>query len=138
MQNRIARSFVLIMVVIAFAALFLRFVIERIMKMNIAQNESNAAATLKLISTSLENYAKDKKGIFPDSISSLVEAKPAYLEKDYTDGPALRGYLYECPRLEPTGYSCSAAPVKCNVTGKMSYTVSTGGVHLSEECSKKE
>jgi competence protein ComGC len=138
MQNRTARSFVLIMVVIAFTALFLRFVIERIIKMSIIQNESSAAATLKLISTSLENYAKDKKGIFPDNISSLVEAKPAYLEKDYTDGSAVRGYLYECPRLEPAGYSCSAVPARCNLTGKMSYTIATGGLIVSEACNKKE
>jgi len=138
MQNRIARSFVLIMVVIAFTALFLRFAIERIIKTNIIQNESGAVATLKLVSTALENYAKDKKGIFPGSISFLVETEPAYLEKDYTDDSPVKGYLYECPRLEPEGYSCSATPVKCNFTGKMVYTVTTGGVFISEECAKKE
>lgn len=138
MKDTRARSFVTIMIVIAVSALLLRISIERIIKMNISQNESNASATLKLISTALENYAKDNLGVFPSSLSVLTQTNPPYLDKDYIDESPIKGYNYTCPRLEPSGYSCSARPVRCNITGKVIYTVTTGRSFASEECSKKE
>lgn len=136
-DNR-ARSFVTIMLVIAVFALVLRVSIERIIKINIVQNESYASATLKLISTALENYAKEHLGVFPASLSVLSKDNPPYLDKDYISESAIKGYTYSCVRLEASGYSCSANPLKCNLTGKMIYNVATGGLLTSEECSKKE
>ena len=133
-----ARSFVLIIVVIALLVLVLRITIERVIKTGLAQNESNASATLKLISVALQNYAKDNHDTFPSGISLLVKTNPQYLDKDYEDKSPIKGYIYSCPRLEPAGYSCSAVPLKCNLTGKMSYTISTGGLLVSEECTKRD
>ncbi len=126
------------MIVIAISSLVLRISLEQLIKFNIAQNESNAQTTLKLISAALENYAKDHLGAYPDKLSLLNQDSPRYLDKDYlTESPA-KGYDYSCPRLESSGYSCAANPVKCNLTGKTTYTVTTGGLIVSEECIKKE
>ncbi len=133
-----AKSFVTIMIVIAVLALILRVVIERVIDINIAQNESNAQGTLKLISAALENYAKDNQGTYPTDLSALTSAKPAYLDREYIAPSASKGYNYNCSRLEASGYSCTAGPTRCNLTGKISYTITTGGVLVSEECERKD
>lgn len=127
-----------IMIIIAFSALILRVAIERIISINIALNESYASEALKLVSAALENYAKDHLGAFPASISILTQDRPAYLDKDYISESPLKGYEYSCLRIDASSYSCSASPVKCNLTGKMNYTITTGGLLISEDCSKKE
>lgn len=127
-----------IMVVIALSALLLRIAIDRIIKVTIAQNEANAAATLKLISTALQNYAGDHDGVFPEFFSDLIKTSPAYLDKDYTSFSSIKGYYYNCSRLEESGYTCHAAPVNCGLTGGLSYTVTTGGLLISEDCKVKE
>ena len=76
MRRNSGRSFVLIMIVIAVVSLLLRFAIEKLMLLNIAQNETNAQNNLKLISAALENYAKNNNGIFPDDFSLLTKSKP--------------------------------------------------------------
>lgn len=137
MDNR-ARSFVMLMMIIAVFSFLLRTVIERIIKINIIQNESGAQATLKLISTALENYSQDNQGVFPASLSLLTQTHPSYLDKDYVAQSPIKGYNYSCLRLEPSGYSCQAIPVKCKITGKIIYTITTAGALVSEECGKKE
>ena len=138
MKNNRARSFVMIMMVIAVCALVLRVLIERLIKINITQNESNAAMTLKLISAALENYAEDNLGAYPVNFSLLAQAKPPYLDKDYLAKSPLKGYNYSCLRLEPSGYSCSASPTRCKLTGNTVYTITTGGSLISEICERKE
>lgn len=138
MRNNKARSFVTIAIIIAISSLLLRISIEKIIKINIAQNESNAQATLKLISAALESYAKDHLGAYPTNFTLLVQDNPAYLDKDYLADSPLKGYDYNCSRLELSGYSCLASPTRCSLTGRTTYLVSTGGLIISEECSKKE
>jgi len=138
MRQKRARSFVFIIILIAISALILRSIIERVVKADLAQNEANASTTLKLISAALQNYAKDNRGAFPESISSLLQSNPSYLDKDYVADSPLNGYIYTYSKLAADGYSCSAMPAKCNLSGKFTYSVSTGGVFSSEECSKKE
>ncbi|MFA4889796.1 MAG: hypothetical protein WC628_09530 [Candidatus Omnitrophota bacterium] len=137
MRNNHARSFVTIMMAIALSAFVLRFAIERLIKLGIARNESEALGALKLISASLENYALDNRGAYPVSLIALTKTKPPYLEKEYVKPSLLKGYNFSCGRLEPSGYSCSAVPIACRLTGKTSYSVSTGNLLLSEECDKK-
>ncbi len=138
MRGKKAKSFVAIMIIIAVCALLLRIVIERLITINIAQNESRAPFTLKLISAALDNYAKDNRGIYPTSLSVLTQTKPAYLYKDYTEKSFLAGYNYSCPRMDASGYTCYATPAKCKLTGNMIYTVTTGSILVSETCEKKE
>jgi hypothetical protein len=136
MINTKARSFVAIMMVIAVVTLLLRIGTERVIKVTIAQNEVNARETLKLISAALENYAKDHLGAYPTDFSLLLQPKPAYLDQDYLGKSFIRGYEYSCPRLDNSGYSCLATVLKCKLTGRLNYTVTTGGILISEECSK--
>lgn len=128
----------MIMIITAVSALLLRIAVKEIIKLNIAQNESYASSTLKLISTALENYAKHNQGIYPVSLSVLTQTTPPYLDKDYITLSPLKGYDFECSRLEPSGYSCTAVPLKCKLHGNMTYNIITGGTLISEECSKKE
>ena len=138
MKDIKGRSLVTIMMVIALLSLFLRIAVERIIKINIEQNDSNAQVTLKLVSAALENYSKDNHGVFPVSLSLLTKTNPAYLEKDYIASSPIKGYNYVCSRIDPAGYNCSASPVKCNITGKIIYTITTGGLFVRERCSRKE
>ncbi len=85
-MNKKARSFVTIMISIALSVLILRFAVEQLIKKNIAQNETGALSTLKLISAALENYAKDNHGVFPLSLTVLTKTSPLYLDRDYIKG----------------------------------------------------
>lgn len=138
MKNLKGLSFVTLMVIIAVCSLILRIMVKQAISLNISQNESSASATLKLIATALENYAKNNHGLFPLNFSSLTQANPVYLDKDYIAQSPVKGYIYSCLRLEPSGYNCSAAPATCNLTGGKNFTVTTGALFTSEECSKKE
>lgn len=137
MPNRKARSFVTIMIVVALSALLLRLGIHRVIIYNIEQNQLLAQVNLKLLSTALENYAKDNKNVYPESIDQLTKGKPVYLERNYLAVPSVRGYEYDCQRLGPTGYNCSAIPLDCKFSGKMVYSVSTGGSVIAEACDRK-
>ena len=137
MFNSKARSFVTIMVVVAFSALLLRMAIHRIIIYRIQQDQLLAQVNLKLFSTAMENYAKDNKNVYPVSIDLLTKHNPVYLERDYLAATSVRGYEYDCQRLEATGYNCTASPVNCQLTGKMIYAVSTGGLIMAESCDKK-
>jgi len=136
MKDTQARSLVTIMMIVGISALFLSIAIKQIIKINIAQNESRAQVTLKLISAALENYAKDHLGAFPADLSILIQSKPPYLDKNYVSESPIKGYNYSCLRLEASGYSCSAVPVKCDLTGKMLYTITTGSVLVCAGCGK--
>lgn len=132
------RSFVAIIIIITLSVFLLRIAIEQIIKINISQNESLALTTLKSISTALENYAKDNQNSFPTGLSILTQSMPAYLDRDYIADSPIKGYNYSCLRLDSLGYSCSAMPVKCNLSGKITYNIITGGSLVSEECGKRE
>lgn len=131
-----AKNFILIMVTIAILALFLRIAVKKTIEWNIQQDESAASSTIKLISTAIENYAKDHLGSYPSDISFLSNTNPPYLDKSYNLPFNLKGYIYSCSRLAQGGYSCWAVPSKCNLTGETIYNISTGGVLVAEKCSK--
>lgn len=126
-----------IMIVVALSALFLRVIVYRIIQFSSEQNQIYAEGNLKLLSTALENYAKNNKGVYAESISLLTQASPVYLNKNYIMDSPLRGYEYDCSRLDSTGYNCQASPTRCKLTGNTVYSVSTGGLIISESCDKK-
>ena len=138
MKRNSGRSFVWIMIVIAVVSLCLRIAIEKLMMFNIAQNEINAENNLKLISAALENYAKAHNGVFPDDFSLLTKTTPPLLDNNYLALSPIKGYNYSCSRLELSGYACQAAPDKCKLTANTIYSVTTGGLFVSEACSKQE
>lgn len=138
-MNCKARSYVVIMLVVAFFTLFLRFFIEQLIKINIKHNEVNAQETIKLISIAFENYAKEHQGSYPANFDVLLDSNPAYIEKKYTPSAnGLRGYNYFCSRMESSGYSCSVTAKNCNFSGKKTFLVSTGGAIVSQDCGKKK
>jgi len=137
MLNQKARSFIVIMVIVALSALLLRTAIQKLLVYNIEQNQQVAQVNLKRLSIALENYAKDNKDVYPENIDMLTKNQPPYLERNYLTVSSVRGYEYDCPRLDSTGYNCSASPVNCRFTGKMTYMVSTGGLIITENCSKE-
>ena len=137
MSNRKARSFVTIMILVALSALLLRLAINRLIVFNIEQNQFIAQGNLKLLSAALENFAKANKGEYPTQISQLTKANPAYLERNYMLDSPLKGYEYDCQRLDLAGYNCQAQPVNCQFTGKKVFSVSTGGLTITEDCEKK-
>jgi type II secretory pathway pseudopilin PulG len=136
-QNK-AKSFVLIMVIIALSAILLRVVIGKIIEITSSQNEAIAQSTLKSIATALDNYARNNQGVYPKALSVLSQSTPAYLDKDYAAEPSIKGYSYSCTRLDSSGYSCYAFPTQCKLTGKLAFTVTTGNLLISEDCNKKE
>ena len=141
MKKEQGRSFVAIMITIGVVSLFLRFGLAKVILWNISQNESQAQDSLKLISVALENYAKAHQGLFPTDFSFLTQAaplNPAYLDKNYLALSPIKGYNYSCLRLEPAGYSCAAIPEKCQLSANTAYTITTGGLLLTEPCSKQE
>jgi len=125
---------VTIMMVVAISALLLRLGLHRIIIYRIEQNQLAAQINLKLLSTAIENYAKDNKNIYPLSVELLTKSDPVYLEKDYLALTSLRGYEYDCQRLDAGGYSCTASPLDCKLSGKMVYIISTGGLMMTESC----
>ena len=132
-----AKSFVTIMIVVALCALLLRLGLHRVIIYRIQQNQLLAQINLKLLSKAMENYAKDNKNVYPVSIDLLTKSDPVYLQKDYLAAASLGGYEYDCQRLDAGGYSCTATPLNCKLTGKMVYAVSTGGLIMAENCDKK-
>jgi len=137
-MNLKARSFVSVMIVVAFSILLLRWGLQKIIIYNIEQNQYLAQGNLKLFSTALENYAKDHQGAYPADTKQLTEGKPVYLDKDYLAVSSIRGYEYDCQRLDASGYNCTASPVNCQLSGKMEYAVSTGGLIMAESCDKNK
>ncbi|MDD5116556.1 MAG: hypothetical protein PHW98_05795 [Candidatus Omnitrophica bacterium] len=136
-MNNKARSFVTIMIIVGLSVVLLRTAIHKLIIYNIERNQSLALVNVKLFYTALENYAKDNKGVYPANINQLTKGNPVYLEKDYLAAPSVKGYEYECQRMDATGYSCSATPVNCNFTGKKAFTISTGGLIITEDCDGK-
>jgi len=136
-MNKRGKSFVTIMIVLGLSVLLLRTAINKFIIYNIERNQSLAMVNLKLFYTALENFAKDNKGVYPENIDQLTKGSPVYLEKDYLAVSSVRGYEYDCQRLGLTGYNCSAAPINCNLTGNKIYTMSTGGLIITEDCDKK-
>lgn len=132
------KSFVTIMVIIALSALLLRIAIEKALVITCAQNEAAAQASLKAMATALDNYARDHKGIYPQSTATLVKSEPIYLDRDYIAESPMKGYIYNCARLDESGYSCYAFPQRCGFSGNSSFTVTTGNLLISENCREKD
>ena len=131
-------SFVTVMIIAALVALALRFAVEQLIAWSIAQNEANAVDTLKLISTAIENYAGDHLGLYPTNLTALCESKPSYIDRSYTKLTAVKGYVFDCPVLDPTGYACEASPLRCTMTGRTVFRITTGGSLIDGKCGRKK
>jgi prepilin-type N-terminal cleavage/methylation domain-containing protein len=122
-----------IMIVVAIIALLAAIAIPNLLRARITANESAAQANLRTISTALENYAAANNGQYATQESDLTSATPPYLNKSFC-GQSVQGYTYSCT-LAATGYTVTATPVSCNTSGTKNYTITTGGVLTSANCS---
>jgi len=113
-----------ILVIVGIIALLVTLALPNLQRAKLAANESSAKATLKTISTSLENYAV-LNSIYPTATSLLIGASPPYLSVDYFSGPH-NGYSFTSV-LADYSYTITATPVNSN-TGTQSFMITTGGV----------
>ena len=138
MRNNAGRGFVAIMIIVALSAVALRFGVLKVIRFTIEQNEANALEKLQFLTTALENFANDHALAYPSDLALLAENDPPYISKEYVSLSPARGYTFNCMRLEPSGYTFSAAPAQCGISGRRIFTVTTGQAVSIEECGVKD
>lgn len=139
-QKEASFTLVEIMVVVGLIALLAMFAIPNLLRARLTANVSIAQTILKTISTAAENYAASNNGNYPAETTQLTDGTPAYLNENYCDGEVRSGYVFDCSfNSDNSGYTLTAQPTNCSLTGDKSFTMSTGGI-LSEDqtCSPAE
>lgn len=121
-----------IMIVVAIIALLAAIAIPNLLRARITANESAAQATLRTISTAFETYAAAKDGAYPSAEADLTGASPPYLNQAY-DGKTIQGYAYSMT-FGTTSYTIKAEAANCGTSGKKDFTITTGGVLTSADC----
>lgn len=119
-----AFTLVEVMIVVGIIALLAAVIIPNLVRGRTTANEAAAKATLKSISTAMENYMAINTE-YPTTTTALLGDTPPYLNTDYFNG-AHNGYTFT-PTLGSYSYAVLAAPASTN-QGTVSYTISTGGV----------
>ncbi len=112
------------MIVVAIIAILAAIAIPNLIRAKITANESSAKATLKAISTALENYYSIHNQ-YPLDTSELIGDVPPYLSTDFFAG-AHAGYNFSATLTLYT-YSVVAVPVS-STTGNTSWSINTQGV----------
>ncbi|MGE5197460.1 MAG: prepilin-type N-terminal cleavage/methylation domain-containing protein [Deltaproteobacteria bacterium] len=124
-----------IMIVVAIIALLAAIAIPNLLRARITANESAAQATLRTISTALETYSAANNGLYSPSDGLAVDdymrgTTPPYLNKAYC-GQTESGYVYGCS-IDTGGYTLTARPSNCTTAGTKSFTMTTGGVLVTD------
>jgi prepilin-type N-terminal cleavage/methylation domain-containing protein len=116
-----------IMIVVGIIALLAAIALPNLIRVKTSGNETFAKASLKTISTALENYASINS-TYPPSVNDLVTAMPPYLNSNYFIGEH-NGYTF-APTITSYTYQIVATP-RASSTGTSTFTMSTGGVLTS-------
>ena len=122
MQKK-AFTLVEILIVVSIIALLASIAIPNLLRSKIESNQAAAQATLKTISSALENYMSANTQ-YPTDPTLLLSSTPPYLNQDFFTGTH-SGYTFT-QSLTAYNYTVTAVPVTAN-QGNYSYTVSTGG-----------
>ena len=121
-----------IMIVVAIIALLAAIAIPNLLRARLNANDSAAKADLQALVTALESYAA-ANGQYPTNESDLTGATPAYLNESLCGGTK-HGYTFSCT-LNSSSYSVTASATTCGTSGSKSYTVTTGNVWTTADCS---
>jgi len=122
--TRKAFTLVEILIVVAIIALIAAVAIPNMLRARIEANDASAQATLKAISTAIENYASIYSS-YPTNTSQLLGATPPYLTKDYFAGTH-NGFAFTAT-LSDYSYIVTALPISSS-SGTASFTITTGAV----------
>jgi type IV pilus assembly protein PilA len=115
-----------IMIVVAIIALLAAIAIPNLLRARISANDALAKATIRSVSTASESFATANSGNYPEDITSLTGASPAYLNSPYCDR-TISGFVYTCT-FNVGDYTVVAEPVTIGTSGSTTYTIATGGV----------
>ncbi|HEC70153.1 MAG TPA: prepilin-type N-terminal cleavage/methylation domain-containing protein [Candidatus Omnitrophica bacterium] len=121
-----------IMIVVAIIALLAAIAIPNLLRARLNANDSAAKADLQALVTALESYAA-ANGQYPANESDLTGATPPYLNESFCGG-SKHGYDFSCT-LAAASYTVEASATSCNTSGSKSYTVTTGNVWTTANCS---
>ncbi|MCD6539821.1 MAG: prepilin-type N-terminal cleavage/methylation domain-containing protein [Candidatus Omnitrophica bacterium] len=121
-----------IMIVVAIIALLAAIAIPNLLRARLNANDAAAKADLQALVTALESYAA-ANGVYPTSQDALRNATPPYLNEDMC-GKTKHGYTFKC-NLSAANYTITATPQSCGTSGTKEYTVKTGNVWTTDDCS---
>lgn len=113
-----------IMIVVLIVALLAAMAVPNLLRVRLSANDAAAQATLKAVSTALENYASINN-IYPPDTTELIGATPPYVPIDYFTGTH-SGFTFTSALTNET-YLITATPGSSSL-GSRSFTMSTGGV----------
>ncbi len=122
--NKNGFTLIEILITAGIIALLAAIAIPNLLRAKIDSNEAMAQATLKSISSALENYMSINQ-VYPTNTDDLTNVTPPYLNQNYFTGN-YNGYTYSSVLTDYT-YSITAQPVNSS-QGIHSYTISSGGV----------
>lgn len=119
-------------IIIPILAIGLAILIPGFVRGHLRANESSAQVALKNISAAYESFYASE-GAYPASLEDLLNVDMPYIDEDYTSG-SYRGYSISCRTIGSEGYTCSAIPVNCGISGRKVFVIDDTGTLYDEEC----
>lgn len=133
LNKKMGFTLIEIMIVVAIIALLSTMSIPHLVRARVNANEASAKATLKVIATASESYLTGNP-TYPTSWDNIVSVAPPYISENYQAVSPRSGYNFNCTFSGAGGYTCTAIPASCNLTGTKSYMITTGAVLTQMDC----
>lgn len=123
MRGKKGFTLVEVMVTVGILSLLAIIIIPNALRHRITANDTVAKATLKTISTALENYMSDNNR-YPNDVNDLTTANPPYLNTNYFNG-TYNGFNFTAT-LQLSSYTVTATPIDSS-HGTTTFTISPSG-----------